>query len=125
MSITGRLTSFLPTTAWHSTLLLVTVLSLLHFFILGHVELSNDKAQYALYRYYPDWSYFDLPSLSEWVNTSILLFLDSEFALRIWPLLLLYFKYERVICFILSAKGLKTLYMEPAFSHLNELKQND
>lgn len=88
MSITGRLTSFLPTTAWHSTLLLVAVFTLLHILTMGNVELTNDEAQYALYGYYLDWSYFDHPPLSGWLNASILPFSDSEFALRLWPLLL-------------------------------------
>lgn len=55
---------------------------------MGHVELTNDEAQYALYGYYLDWSYFDHPPLSGWLNASILPFSDSDFALRIWPLLL-------------------------------------
>jgi len=55
---------------------------------MGHVELTNDEAQYALYGYYPAWSYFDHPPLSGWLNTLILQFSDSDFALRIWPVLL-------------------------------------
>ncbi len=55
---------------------------------MGQAELTNDEAQYALYGYYLDWSYFDHPPLVGWLNAFILQFSDSEFALRIWPLLL-------------------------------------
>jgi len=55
---------------------------------MGQVDLTNDEAQYALYGYYLDWSYFDHPPLSGWLNAIILQFSDSDFALRIWPLLL-------------------------------------
>ena len=55
---------------------------------MGQAELTNDEAQYALYGYYLDWSYFDHPPLVGWLNAVILQFSDSDFALRIWPLLL-------------------------------------
>ena len=55
---------------------------------MGQAELTNDEAQYALYGYYLDWSYFDHPPLVGWLNAFILQFSDSDFALRIWPLLL-------------------------------------
>ena len=55
---------------------------------MGQAELTNDEAQYALYGYYLDWSYFDHPPLSGWLNAIILQFSDSDFTLRIWPLLL-------------------------------------
>lgn len=55
---------------------------------MGQAELTNDEAQYALYGYYLDWSYFDHPPLAGWLNAVTLLFSDSDFALRIWPLLL-------------------------------------
>jgi 4-amino-4-deoxy-L-arabinose transferase-like glycosyltransferase len=73
---------------WHAAVLLVFVFSLLHLFTMGFVELTNDEAQYALYGYYLDWSYFDHPPLSGWLNATILPFSDSDFALRIWPVLL-------------------------------------
>ena len=55
---------------------------------MGQAELTNDEAQYALYGYHLDWSYFDHPPLSGWLNAFILQFSDSDFALRLWPLLL-------------------------------------
>ena len=55
---------------------------------MGHFELTNDEAQYALYGYYLDWSYFDHPPLSGWLNALILPLSDSDFALRIFPVLL-------------------------------------
>lgn len=55
---------------------------------MGQAELTNDEAQYALYGFYPDWSYFDHPPLAGWLNAIILQFSDSDFSLRIWPLLL-------------------------------------
>lgn len=67
---------------------MVVFFSLLHLFTMGQAELTNDEAQYALYGYYLDWSYFDHPPLSGWLNAIILQLSDSDFALRIWPLLL-------------------------------------
>ncbi|MCK4864881.1 MAG: glycosyltransferase family 39 protein [Gammaproteobacteria bacterium] len=67
---------------------MVVFFSLLHLLTMGQAELTNDEAQYALYGYYLDWSYFDHPPLSGWLNAFILQFSDSDFALRIWPLLL-------------------------------------
>ena len=55
---------------------------------MGQAELTNDEAQYALYGYHLDWSYFDHPPLAGWLNAFILQFSDSDFALRVWPLLL-------------------------------------
>ena len=67
---------------------MVVFFSVLHLLTMGQAELTNDEAQYALYGYYLDWSYFDHPPLSGWLNAIILQFSDSDFALRIWPLLL-------------------------------------
>ena len=67
---------------------MVVFFSLLHLLTMGQAELTNDEAQYALYGYYLDWSYFDHPPLSGWLNAIILQVSDSDFALRIWPLLL-------------------------------------
>ncbi len=73
---------------WRSTLWLVVGFSLLHLLLIGQVELSGDESHYALYGYYLDWSYFDHPPLVGWLNALILPFSDSEFALRLWPVLL-------------------------------------
>ncbi len=62
--------------------------SLLHLLTMGQIELTNDEAHYALFGYYLDWSYFDHPPLVGWLNAITLLFSDSDFAMRIWPLLL-------------------------------------
>lgn len=67
---------------------MVVLFSLMHLLTIGHAELTNDEAQYALYGFYPDWSYFDHPPLSGWLNALIIPFSDSDFALRIWPVLL-------------------------------------
>jgi 4-amino-4-deoxy-L-arabinose transferase-like glycosyltransferase len=47
-----------------------------------------DEAHYALYGLFPDWSYFDHPPLVGWLQAVVLLFSDSELALRLWPLFL-------------------------------------
>ena len=75
-------------TSGRATVFLVLVFSLLHLLTMGFAELTNDEAQYALYGYYLDWSYFDHPPLSGWLNAIVLQFSDSDFALRIWPVLL-------------------------------------
>ena len=69
-------------------ILLVLAVSLLHLVFMGQIALTNDEAQYALYGYYPDWSYFDHPPLSGWLNAFTLIFSASDFALRLWPVLL-------------------------------------
>jgi 4-amino-4-deoxy-L-arabinose transferase-like glycosyltransferase len=73
---------------WRSTLLLVAGVSLLHLLVIGVPELTNDEAQYALYGYHLDWSYFDHPPLVGWLNALVLTVSDTEFALRLWPVLL-------------------------------------
>jgi hypothetical protein len=72
----------------HVAVLIVVGFSLLHLIFMGQIALTNDEAQYALYGYYPDWSYFDHPPLVGWLNAITLFFSASDFALRIWPLLL-------------------------------------
>lgn len=73
---------------WRATLWLIAGFSLLHLLVIGLPELTNDEAQYALYAYYLDWSYFDHPPLAGWLNALILPFSGSDFALRLWPVLL-------------------------------------
>lgn len=70
-------------TAW-----LIAGFSLLHLLVIGIPELTNDEAQYALYGYYLDWSYFDHPPLVGWLNALVLPFAESDFALRLWPVFL-------------------------------------
>lgn len=73
---------------WRSTLWLIAGFALLHLLVIGRVELTGDEAHYALYGYHPDWSYFDHPPLVGWLNALVLPFSASDFALRLWPLLL-------------------------------------
>jgi 4-amino-4-deoxy-L-arabinose transferase-like glycosyltransferase len=70
------------------TMALVLLSTLLHLLVAGRVELSGDEAHYALYAYHLDWSYFDHPPLVGWLLAVVLRFSDSEFALRLWPMLL-------------------------------------
>ena len=72
----------------NSAIFMVVFFTVLHLLTMGQAELTNDEAQYALYGYYLDWSYFDHPPLSGWLNAITLQFSDSDFALRIWPVLL-------------------------------------
>jgi len=67
---------------------LIAGFSLLHLLVIGIPDLTNDEAQYALYGYYLDWSYFDHPPMVGWLNALILPFSDSDFALRLWPVVL-------------------------------------
>jgi 4-amino-4-deoxy-L-arabinose transferase-like glycosyltransferase len=61
---------------------------LLHLLVMGGIDLGVDEAHYALYGLHLDWSYFDHPPMVGWLQALVLLFSDSEFALRLWPLLL-------------------------------------
>lgn len=71
-----------------ATLWLVAAITLLHALVAGGVPLSADEAHYALYGLRPDWSYFDHPPLVGWLQALVLPFSHSEFALRLWPMLL-------------------------------------
>lgn len=70
------------------TLLLVLASAVLHLLVAGGFELSGDEAHYALYGYHPAISYFDHPPLVGWLQALVLPVSDSEFALRLWPILL-------------------------------------
>lgn len=69
-------------------LLLIVLSSLLHLLVAGRVELSGDEAHYALYGANLDWSYFDHPPMVGWLNALVLHFSQSDFALRILPILM-------------------------------------
>lgn len=71
-----------------SSIYLVLVITIIRLLVIGFPELTNDEAQYALYGYYLDWSYFDHPPLVGWLNSLVLLISDSDFVLRLWPILL-------------------------------------
>jgi 4-amino-4-deoxy-L-arabinose transferase-like glycosyltransferase len=64
---------------------LFALLALLHSWLL---PFSADEAHYALYGKLLDWSYFDHPPMVGWLQSISLLWGESEFALRILPILL-------------------------------------
>ena len=72
----------------YATLLLIAVTTLLHLLVAGQVELSGDEAHYALYGAHLDWSYFDHPPMVGWLNALVLFFSQSDFALRVLPILM-------------------------------------
>lgn len=78
-----RLQAFGP---WRATLLLTLTLAVLHLLAAGRVPLSADEAHYALYGLHRDWSYFDHPPLVGWLQSLVLFFASSDFALRLWPI---------------------------------------
>lgn len=80
--------SYIARQPGHAAAWLIILFSLLHLMVIGVPELTNDEAQYALYGYYLDWSYFDHPPLVGWLNALILPISESDFALRLWPVLL-------------------------------------
>jgi len=61
----------------------------LHLLVAGGVGLSVDEAHYALYGLHLDWSYFDHPPMVGWLQALVLPLSQSEFALRLWPALLM------------------------------------
>lgn len=71
-----------------ATLLLIAGTTALHLLVAGRVELSGDEAHYALYGAFLDWSYFDHPPLVGWLNALVLFFSQSDFALRLLPMLM-------------------------------------
>lgn len=71
-----------------ATLLLIGLSSLLHLLVMGGIGLSGDEAHYALYGFHPDLSYFDHPPMVGWLQAIIETFSSSDFALRIWPLVI-------------------------------------
>lgn len=73
---------------WRATLALTLGVAVLHLLAAGRVPLSADEAHYALYGLHLDWSYFDHPPMVGWMQSLVLRFSDSDFALRLWPILL-------------------------------------
>jgi hypothetical protein len=57
--------------------------------VAGRVGLGTDGAHYALYGWFPDWSYFDHPPMVGWLQWLALRLSDHEFALRLIPMALL------------------------------------
>ena len=68
--------------------IIVAASAILHLLVAGNAGLGSDEAHYALYGYFPDWSYFDHPPLVGWLQAIILNFSASEFALRLFPILI-------------------------------------
>lgn len=83
--MSSRLQNISP---YSATLILVLISSALHLLVAGQVELSGDEAHYALYGANLDWSYFDHPPLVGWLNALVLFFSQSDFALRVLPILM-------------------------------------
>jgi len=84
-AVSGRPGALTPARA---AVALVALTSLLHLVVAGRVAFSVDEAHYALYGLHLDWSYFDHPPLAGWLQALVLPFSHSEFALRLWPILL-------------------------------------
>jgi 4-amino-4-deoxy-L-arabinose transferase-like glycosyltransferase len=66
-------------------------LGLYSLFALFHawfLPFSADEAHYALYGSFLDWSYFDHPPMVGWLQSIALLFSESEFSLRVIPIIL-------------------------------------
>jgi 4-amino-4-deoxy-L-arabinose transferase-like glycosyltransferase len=62
-----------------------SLLALLHAWSL---PFSADEAHYALYGNFLDWSYFDHPPMVGWLQSIALSFSESEFSLRVIPIIL-------------------------------------
>lgn len=73
---------------WQATWLLIVVSSLLRLVVAANVALGTDEAHYALYGLHLDWSYFDHPPMIGWLQALVLPFSESDFALRLMPVLL-------------------------------------
>ena len=72
-----------------SILFVIGVNIILHIMVMGNFKLSPDEAHYALYALHLDWSYFDHPPLTGWLQYLAMYISEHEFSLRIWPLLLM------------------------------------
>lgn len=69
-------------------ILMLVVLMVVHMLLAGRLALSVDEAHYALYGFFPDWSYFDHPPMVGWLQAMMLKISDSEFSLRFVAILL-------------------------------------
>lgn len=69
--------------------LIILIISLFRLILIFHIDLGVDEAHYALYGKYIDWSYFDHPPLTGWINgLFISIFGLNEFAVRIPSIIL-------------------------------------
>ena len=79
---------FLSLTPFQATAILILATTLMRLVAGASTELTTDEAHYALFGLHLDWSYFDHPSMIGWLQAFVLLFSDSDLALRIMPILL-------------------------------------
>ncbi len=79
---------FKSLTPFQATLLLILATTALRLVAACSTELTTDEAHYALYGFYPDWSYFDHPPLVGWLQAVVLQFSDADLALRLVPILI-------------------------------------
>jgi hypothetical protein len=79
---------FVNLTPFQATALLILASTLMRLLAAGSTELTTDEAHYALYGLHLDWSYFDHPSMVGWLQAVVLLFSDSDLAMRVMPLLI-------------------------------------
>lgn len=86
--VSNTLLKHLNSDPGRATAFIVLAISFLHLFVTGHFDLSVDEAHYALYGLKADWSYFDHPPMVGWMQSAVLFLSGSEFALRLWPVLL-------------------------------------
>lgn len=66
----------------------IAVTALVHLLVAGRVGFGSDEAHYALYGMHLDWSYFDHPPLVGWLQAIPLMISESEFSLRLLPILI-------------------------------------
>lgn len=71
-----------------SAFYIIAASTILHLLVAGRVGLGSDEAHYALYGMHLDWSYFDHPPLAGWLQAIALYFSESEFSLRLIPILI-------------------------------------
>lgn len=70
------------------TFIFLSLYSVMALYHAWSLPFSADEAHYALYGSFLDWSYFDHPPLVGWLQSIALLFSESEFSLRIIPIIL-------------------------------------
>ena len=75
-------------TPFQATVLLMLATTLMRLLAAVSTELTTDEAHYALYGVHLDWSYFDHPSMVGWLQAIVLMFSDSDLAMRIMPILI-------------------------------------
>jgi 4-amino-4-deoxy-L-arabinose transferase-like glycosyltransferase len=67
---------------------IIAASAIIHLLVASRVGLGSDEAHYALYGLHLDWSYFDHPPLIGWIQAVALVFSESEFSLRVFPILI-------------------------------------